>query len=270
VEGLAHCGGCHTPRNRFGAEIADKRYAGADVDGWDAYAIDADSTAPVPWNVEDLTQYLKHGFAENHGVAAGAMASVVGNLQDVPDADIRAIATYVASQIGSPSSQSLARGAALVAQTATTGNGLAPASAGLQIAPPALPDESGVGAAVYAAVCSTCHESRRPLPYGGIDLRLSSALSASSPRNAINLIMFGIPAADGVPASMMPGFAGSFTDAQISDLVTYLRSRFGNGPAWSNVPELVEATRERSAMGDAPHTSDPRATKRLTSGDSAS
>src|SRR3954463_2480595 len=47
VEGLAHCGACHTPRNALGAERTRAAFAGGDVDDWHAYAINGQSPAPV-------------------------------------------------------------------------------------------------------------------------------------------------------------------------------------------------------------------------------
>ena len=43
VEGLAHCGGCHTPRDRFGAEDKARAYDGAMVEGWYAPPLNARS-----------------------------------------------------------------------------------------------------------------------------------------------------------------------------------------------------------------------------------
>src|SRR6201992_1405878 len=54
VEGLAHCGACHTPRNGLGAERPNAQFAGGDVDNWHAYAINANSAAPIPWDAEAL------------------------------------------------------------------------------------------------------------------------------------------------------------------------------------------------------------------------
>ena len=50
-----------------------------------------------------MTDYLKHGWQEHHGVARGPMAPVTANMSSIPDADVRAIATYVVSQMGEPS-----------------------------------------------------------------------------------------------------------------------------------------------------------------------
>src|ERR1700686_4254695 len=102
VEGLAHCGACHTPRNALGAERATAQFAGGDVDNWHAYAINAQSPAPVPWDADALFAYLRDGWHPDHGVARGPMAQVVSNLSSVPPNDIRAIATYVAGEFGAP------------------------------------------------------------------------------------------------------------------------------------------------------------------------
>src|SRR5437879_8279975 len=56
VEGLAHCGACHTPRNLLGAEKTKVPFAGGDVDNWHAYAIKGQWSAPVPWDEEAAVQ----------------------------------------------------------------------------------------------------------------------------------------------------------------------------------------------------------------------
>src|SRR6202048_4264108 len=102
VEGLAHCGACHTPRNALGAERATAPFAGGDADNWHAYAINAQSPAPVPWDTEALFSYLRQGWHPDHGVARGPMAEVVSNLSSVPASDVHAIAVYMTSVFGPP------------------------------------------------------------------------------------------------------------------------------------------------------------------------
>src|SRR3954469_2151993 len=46
VEGLAHCGACHTPRNALGAERKNAQFSGGEADNWVAYAINARSPSP--------------------------------------------------------------------------------------------------------------------------------------------------------------------------------------------------------------------------------
>ena len=101
----------------------------------------------------------------------------------------------------------------------------------------------GEGAAIYVAACATCHEAGRPLPYGGLDFRLSTAVNASNPQNIINVTLFGLPPADGEASSVMPGFAGALDDRQIAELLAYMRARFSGLEAWDGVEEMVRRTR---------------------------
>src|SRR5947199_6246012 len=110
VEGLAHCGACHTPRNALGAERARAAFAGGDVDNWHAYAINGQSPSPVPWDADALFMYLRDGWHPDHGVARGPMAQVVSNLSSVPESDVRAIAVYMAGQFGAPTPDRKRRG----------------------------------------------------------------------------------------------------------------------------------------------------------------
>ena len=114
AEGLGHCGACHTPRNAFGAEDTGKHFGGGEAEGWQAYAINATSKSPVPWTAESIAFYLRNGWHELHGVSRGPMAEVTGNLGLLPDSDIQAIATYVASVMGEPSADRKAKGEKLV------------------------------------------------------------------------------------------------------------------------------------------------------------
>ncbi|MDP3606726.1 MAG: molybdopterin-dependent oxidoreductase, partial [Polaromonas sp.] len=123
VNGLGHCGACHTPRNAFGAERGGKAFlSGAMIDGWEAPALTALSRAPVPWTSEQLYSYLRTGHSPEHGTAAGPMAPVVRELAALPDADIRAMAAYLASYnqpLAEADSAARARQVVLAAQQTT-------------------------------------------------------------------------------------------------------------------------------------------------------
>jgi mono/diheme cytochrome c family protein len=228
VEGLAHCGACHTPRNALGAERANATFAGGNVDNWKAYAINAQSAAPVPWDVEALYAYLRDGWHPDHGTARGPMAEVVSNLSQVPESDVRAIATYMADVFGEPAPERKRRGEEALAQ----------AKSGTTTSQTDSP-----GAAIYAAACATCHESGRPPPYGGINLALSTAISDPDPRNLANIVLSGVRPVEGERSPIMPGFAGSMSDAQVTTLLNYLRSRFSRQPAWTGLEKTVKDAR---------------------------
>jgi mono/diheme cytochrome c family protein len=234
VEGLAHCGACHTPRNALGAEQASASFSGGDVDNWHAYAINARSPSPVPWNTEALFRYLRWGFDTDHGVARGPMAEVVSNLSSVQESDVHAIAVYMTSVFGPPGRDRLRQSNEIATQSKSS-----PAQSARANMP---------GAFIYAAACATCHESDRPLPYGGVDLGLSTALSAPDPRNAANIILSGIRPVEGERSPIMPGFSSSMTDAQVALLLHYLRARFSNQPAWTGVEKTVEQARRTQTV----------------------
>jgi mono/diheme cytochrome c family protein len=240
AEGLGHCGACHTPRNSLGAEDKDRHFAGGEAEGWIGYAIDENAHAPIPWDAEALAFYLRHGWHELHGVSRGPMAEVTGNLAGLPERDIEAIAAYVVSLMGEPDADRHAAADRLREEIAA-GPGAEIGEGDSQT----VPDASGdmPGAAIYASACATCHESGRPLPYGGLDFRLSTAVNAPNPQNIINVTLFGLPPADGEASAVMPAFASILSDQQVADLLGYMRERFSDAPAWQGVAEMTRRTR---------------------------
>ena len=100
VQGLGHCGACHTPRNALGAEKKSEYLAGGEAEGWHGPALNAASPAPVPWTAGQLHKYLRTGLDDLHAIAAGPMEPVVRNLASVPEQDVRAMAVYLAAIAG--------------------------------------------------------------------------------------------------------------------------------------------------------------------------
>lgn len=249
AEGLAHCSACHTPRNALGAEDKSQAYAGAPVEGWWAYALNKNSPAPVPWTEDAFYQFLRRGWSEAHGIARGPMSPVTENLAVVPDDDVKAMANYFETVAGSPSAEERQRGEALIAQTRSGNPAATSPTADTQVNPGPNGNESN-GARIYASACASCHESGRPLPYGGLPLSLSSALNGPHPTNIVNVTLYGLPSAPGEASPIMPGFHGSLTDSQVADLLGYLRRRFTDKPAWDNLEADVKAARSGNRRPD--------------------
>jgi mono/diheme cytochrome c family protein len=229
VEGLAHCGACHTPRNALGAERNSAQFAGGDVDHWHAYALNDRSHAPVPWNADALYAYLRDGWHPDHGTARGPMAEVVENLSSIPSSDVRAIAVYMAGVSGTPTPARMRQGEAAQAEASSE--------------PAPVSEANAAGASIYAAACASCHASGRALPYGGINLALSTAIAGPDPRNLANIVLSGVQPVAGERSPIMPGFAANMTDVQVSALLSYLRARFSNRPPWSGVEKTVQDAR---------------------------
>lgn len=230
VEGPAHCGACHTPRNALGAEENSKQYAGAAVDSWTAPPLTDANPSAVPWTVNALTTYLTTGSAPYHGVAAGPMAEVVAGLRQLPDSDIEAIGTYLGSISGAQDSNPAA----------------IPAVAASIAAGKPDPDyRKDLGERLYASACASCHynpsvdsvKAERP------DLGIITDTRLDNPSNLIQTILNGIPAAQGVHGVTMPAFRTALDDSQIAAIVGYLRSAQAGLPPWPNLETAVTSVR---------------------------
>jgi mono/diheme cytochrome c family protein len=238
AEGLGHCGACHTPLNLLGAEITQRRYAGGAAEGWDAPALNAASPAPMSWTEKQLQAYFKTGFASDHGMAAGPMMGVAADLRQLPEADVTALATYIASlaPVSSTTNTAEANGAA-----EKTAYKVTSAEAMEQKGP------ATTGEAVFASACASCHFEGGSQPfYRPVPLALSSVVNAPTPRNLIQIVMDGIQPSPGKHGHWMPPFGAALTDQQIEQVANYVRSHFSSRPAWSDIAKAVGQLRKDS------------------------
>jgi nicotinate dehydrogenase subunit B len=234
VEGLGHCGGCHSPRNALGAEKANAYLAGGLAEGWEAPPLTSLSHAPIPWDADELFAYLRTGTSRFHGVAAGPMTPVVQELKALPDEDIRAMATYLASfnetAGGKPAQEALA--AELERTTGMRIVAISPA-----------------GQRFYEGACAVCHAVGGPPLFGSRpSLALNSNLHAATPDNLIQVILHGITAPVSSDLGYMPAFRDSLSDDQLAELVSYLRQQFApQKPAWTGVRDTIMRVRQDNA-----------------------
>lgn len=96
VEGAAHCGECHTPRDAIGGPRRDRWLAGA-------VAAEGDGVVPnitageggIEWSEEETVAYLETGFTPEFDSVGGSMADVVRNMAELTAEDRAAIAAYL-------------------------------------------------------------------------------------------------------------------------------------------------------------------------------
>ena len=233
VDGLGHCGACHTQRNALGAERSGVSYlAGGIAEGWDAPALTRLSEAPLPWSEDELFAYLRTGWSQHHGAAAGPMAPVIEELKSLPEADIRAMAIYLASFNDSlPLAEAEARAARVVASTSAETQ---PAASG--------------AARLYDGACASCHEKG----LGAVTvsdaqhLGLSTKLVIGRPDNLVRVVLDGV--AESSHGGAMPAFRDVLDDQQIADLVRYMRQRFApQKPSWEGLEETIAHLRAGAA-----------------------
>jgi nicotinate dehydrogenase subunit B len=231
VEGLGHCGACHSPRNALGAEKAKNYLAGGFAEGWEAPPLTSLSHAPIPWGEDELFAYLRTGESRFHGVAAGPMAPVVKELAALPDEDIRAMAVYLGffndGAIDGPAQDALAARLESAALTRTV-------------------SASAFGARLYEGACAACHAvGGAPLFGSRPSLALNSNLHSAVPDNLIQVILHGIQSPASSDLGYMPAFKDSLTDGQLTELVSYLRRQFApDKPAWTGVEAAVRQARQ--------------------------
>jgi nicotinate dehydrogenase subunit B len=234
VEGLGHCGACHTPLNSFGAEKRGRSaLTGGEAEHWLAPSLVAHDGVAVSWTKATLFAYLRTGYAPMRGIAAGPMADVIASMKPLPDADIEAMAEYLSTFWP----------AASVNAEATVA--IAAADAASEVARERYPG----GARIFETACASCHANPQDprLP----SLALSTAVHADRPNNVILAVLGGSgPASsemNGPSLAAMPAFRGLLDESQLADLVAYVRARFAPGRVdWGDVGETI------SKVGAAP------------------
>ncbi|WP_137128752.1 molybdopterin cofactor-binding domain-containing protein [Rhizobium sp. FY34] len=208
VEAAGHCSACHAPRNAAGAERPGM--TGAMIKGWYAPALEGAEAGARGWNADTLFGYLRYGHAAPAS-ASGPMAEVAASLTALPDADIRAMATYLASRI-EPAPQQPAP---------------IPVAAGNPL--------PGQASRIYESACGVCHE---PAIEGLVTaartpLSRSAVLRAPVADALMTVLDEGLTAPDGLDLRDMPSFAQEFTPQEKQALATYLRQRFAPDlPPW--------------------------------------
>jgi mono/diheme cytochrome c family protein len=223
VQGLGHCGACHTPRGLAGQEKASSEsenksfLGGALVDNWFASNLTADlGTGLSEWTSEEIVEYLKTGRTAR-SAAFGAMAQVVGmSTQHLHDDDLSAIADYLKSL--PPAS---GKTAALPLVTADTA--MSSLRAGIRLNP---------GAQLYLDNCNACHHSdgegaQHTFP----SLAKSEVVNARDATSLIHLVLSGsaMPSTKAAPSALaMPDFGWRLSDQDVAEVLSFVRRSWGN------------------------------------------
>lgn len=208
VRGIGHCGACHTSKNFAGASDMDDPFHGGMAEHVFAPDLtDDERTGLGKWSVKDIVEYLGTG-SNDITSAAGPMAIVVRmSTQYLTQSDRRAIAVYLKSVPDAHPQRDVAD------------NDI---------------DEHimQAGKAVYIDNCQGCHmDDGKGLEHVFPPLRSSSAILAAQPQTLIQAVLEGakIPATQAKPTGLaMPAFDRKLSDAQIADVLTYVRNSWGN------------------------------------------
>ncbi len=229
VEGVTHCGACHTPRNVLGAEKKSEHFAGATIDQWIAPALTAENASAIHWSASDFSNFLKIGGTRNHGVAVGPMGPVVhAGVRQLPDSDLKAIGVYLAERAGAPARDDV--NSEILKASLAKGK-------------PQKSHRWDQGARLYAEACASCHYNAAQIALSRPDLGINSATRLAEPGNLLHVILDGVGNEDGLAGIVMPGFRDAFNDEEVAAIAAYLRSSRTDKAAWTDLSGKVAAIR---------------------------
>lgn len=222
VEGPGHCGTCHTPRAITLQEKAldDSSIAflagGQRIGGWSAVNLRGNTADGLgDWSKEDIVATLRSARNSQQAVVGAPMNDVVvHSTQYLSDADLQAIAAYLKTLRPTPGDRST-----FIANPATA----AALAAG---------HETNRGAELYVDNCAACHRtdgqgSSKALP----KVAGNSSVLAEDPNSLISLVLAGssLPGTAAAPSPLgMPGFGWRLTNTEVAQLLTFIRSSWGN------------------------------------------
>jgi thiosulfate dehydrogenase len=226
VQGLGHCGACHTPRGIAFQEKAMSHQgskgqlylAGETVDAWRAPSL------RNLWTVPDTVVMLKTG-QNRFGSVSGSMVEVIHNsTQHFGDDDLVAIATYL---------KSLPPGKDEVPMP----------SVPLQAGPSILPAKmfSTPGGLGYVQFCVDCHRQDGAGVKGIFPpLAQNATVTSADPATLLHLALTGWKTAETAAyprVYTMPGFS-RLSDQELADIMSFVRESWGNNAGTINAYQV--------------------------------
>jgi mono/diheme cytochrome c family protein len=235
IQGLGHCGACHTPRGLLMQEKAldesDNDYlAGAELDHWFASALNGNVNSGLGrMSADDIAEFLGSGH-NSFGTAFGTMVEVINNsTAHFSEYDLNSMAEYLKS-LDPVIDESPAW---------THQSGDAERMAAL--------DFSVSGSQTYYEYCSNCHvtDGTGYYPYQP-PLAGNPVIMDVDPSSLISITLNGslrVIAEEGPDVNDMPYFRELLTDQEVADTLTFIRSAWGNN-ASAVTAEQVATIRE--------------------------
>jgi len=241
VNGLSHCGACHTPRNALGASLGDHAFKGAVLASqgqWVAPGLLSPQEGGVQnESIKSISNLLQNGMTQK-GTVRGPMAEVVyKGTQYLSDEDAKSIGVYLKSL-----------GSSAAAPAASVPQGVNGDSKG---------EAKGHshGAALYKEHCEGCHGKEGQGSSAGFPA-LAGNRHVTTPHvgNLIKTVLWGgIPpttAANPLPPGMPP-FRTLLSDKDVADVLTYTRQSWGHQAPAITTLDVIQNIENASALGGA-------------------
>ncbi|MGM3273571.1 c-type cytochrome [Ralstonia sp. 24A2] len=244
VQGLGHCGACHTPRGigfqekTMSEATAQGKYflAGETVEGWRALSLRS------LWTPQDVAEMLKTG-RNRHGAVSGNMVDVVQHsTQYMTNGDLLAIGEYLKSLPTSAVDKPMQ----VVQSPAPV---IIPPDSGMLTPPASLyTSRGGLG---YLQFCADCHRSNGDgVPNVFPPLAGNPVLSDRNPATLLHILLTGSATAQTVRHARvltMPSFA-RLGDQEIADIVNFTRESWSNAKRQPQPVAASDVTKARKEL----------------------
>ena len=222
VQGLGHCAACHAPRNLLGATQGANALRGGVISVQHWYAPSLVDTQEAGIRADDIAptvQLLRTGIAAGRS-AMGPMAEVVvRSTQHLTDADLQAMAVYLADLASASPPAPVLRAAD-------------------------RPTPSVTGEKIYTRHCAQCHGERgEGAPGAYAPLAGNRAVTMGHSANLVQAVLKGgfPPATAGNPRPFgMPPFRQTLDDAEVAEVLSYIRQAWGNAAPAVSVLEVMQ------------------------------
>jgi mono/diheme cytochrome c family protein len=203
VNGAAHCGACHSPKNTFGADKGP--LTGTSLQGWFAPDLTSERNAGLgSWSRSDIVEYLETG-RNAHSLASGPMAEAVENSTSrMTDTDLVSIAVYLSEL--------------------PPGKGNGGGATGID-------SQIKAGAAAYDISCAACHGRDGKGSTLFPPLAGNPAVRQIRADTVVRMVLAGgkaVATSKAPTGPAMPSFGWRLSDEQVANILTYVRNNWGN------------------------------------------
>jgi thiosulfate dehydrogenase len=213
VQGLGHCGSCHTPRGlafqekTMSQDGGDGKYflTGSTIEAWHAVSL------RNQWTAFDIAKFLKTGY-NSHATAYGTMTEVVHfSTQNFSDSDLSAMGEYLSTLPPNAETSVIKPKAVVRVQDSDL-----------------YKTRGGLG---YVQFCATCHQvDGRGMDKFFPPLADNSSVQSKDPTSVIHVVLSGWKSAETRQAKRafgMPNYSG-LSDQELAEIVSFVRTKWGN------------------------------------------
>ncbi|MEJ4043716.1 c-type cytochrome [Erwinia sp. SLM-02] len=243
VTGLGHCGACHTPRaitlqeavfdNSKGSQYLS---GGQVIDGYSVPSLRGERRSGLGLTrAEEIVALLKTGRSDKTATFGPMSDVVTHSTQYMSDSDLYAIAAYLRS-LQPNIIQDKPYYDLTTLNRLTRGDELTP------------------GGKLYLSHCEGCHLAnglgyKNKLPA----LALNTMVNNPDPASLIKIVLTGATNAETKHSDTlysMPAYAGSLSDENIADVLSFIRSSWGNQAAEVSASAVSEVRKDRATRNN--------------------